>query len=274
MRPEEYVRIVARRWWLLPLLAILAAAAAYLVTDRQPRVYTSSTQLIAIGEPPDYWMDLYAKNRLASYKKLITEPRVLQRAVELGQLGQLGLDAGTLGGKLALAHDPDTNTVEIAASDSNPARAARIVNAVAQAFVEQNAADNAALARQLRDTPPCDLPEIRPICDQNPQLAQQLRLQAGSLKWVDLKQLSPATPAAQPSAPRPKLNAAAAAILGFALALVLAFVLEYLDDTLRTTDDVRRYLALPVIVGIPGPAGGALGSLRRVASRRVQRADQ
>ena len=274
MRPEDYLRVVLRRWWLVPLIALVAAAVAYAVTDRLPRVYNSSTELIAIGQPPDYWMDLYAKNRLASYKKLVAEPRVLQRAVELGRLDQLGLDAGAVGGKLALAHNPDTNTVQIAASDGDPARAARIANAVAAAFIERNAADNAALARQLRTGAPCDLPELRQICDQNPQLAEQLRSQADALKWVELRQLGEAAPSARASAPRPKLNAAAAAILGVALALVLAFALEYFDDTLRTAADVRRYLDLPVIAGVPDGAGGApLGARRRSAERGMTGGD-
>ena len=273
MRPEEYVRIVLRRWWLLPLIALTAAAVAYVVTDRQSRVYHSSTELIAIGQPPDYWMDLYAKNRLASYKKLVAEPRVLRRAVELGRLDQVGLDAGAVGAKLALAHNPDTNTVQIAASDGDPARAARIANAMAAAFVEQNAADNEALLRQLRDRGPCELPELRPICERDPQLAQQLRGGTDSVKWVELRQLGQAGPAAQASAPRPKLNAAAAAILGAALALVLAFLLEYLDDTLKTPDDVRRYLELPVVAGVPGSAGRALLGARRRPPPHERRAE-
>src|SRR5919199_119166 len=109
MRPEDYLRVVLRRWWLVPLIAIVAAAVAYAVTDRLPRVYNSSTALIA--------------------------------------------------------------------------------NAVAAAFIERNAADNEALARQLRTTAPCDLPELRSICDRNPQLAEQLRSQADTLKWVELRQL-------------------------------------------------------------------------------------
>lgn len=234
MRPEDYLKIVWRRWWLAPLIALVAASVAYVLTDRQPRVYTSSTELMAIAEPPEYFLDLYAKNRLASYKKLIADSRVIGRAVERGQLNQLGLDAGSVMAKLAVAHNPDTNTVQIAVSDSDPHRAARIANAVAAAFIEQNEADNEALQRTYPrsfDT-------------------QGRRLETRNNE-VRLVQLNQAGPAALPSAPRPKLNAVAAAILGVALALVLAFALEYLDDTLRTTDEVRRYLDLPLVATIP-----------------------
>lgn len=245
MRPEEYVRIALRRWWLIPLLALVAAAVAYWYTDRQPRVYNSSTELMAIGEPPGYWTDLHAKNRLASYKKLITDDTVIGRAVERGQLGQRGLDAGAVMGKLALAHSPDTNTVQIAAQDSDPARAAAIVNAVAGAFIERNDADNQELERQY------------------PRRNESGAPIGGSIDRVRLEQLGQASVPAQASAPRPKLNAAAAAILGVALALVLAFALEYLDDTLRSAEDVRRHLDLPVLAGVPGSGAAPLSPRRR-----------
>lgn len=239
MRPEVYVRIIARRWWLLPLIAATAAIVAYVVTDRQPRVFTSSAELIAIGEPPGYWIDLYAKNRLASYKKLITDSKVIGRAVELGQLRQRGLDTGAVMARLQVAHNPDTNTIQLAAVDTDPTRAAAVVNAVARAFVEQNDTDNQALQQEY----------------------QYPRDTTGSIVRIDrvrLVQLGEANVPGTPSAPRPKLNAAAAAILGLAVALVVAFVLEYLDDTLRTGADVAKFLALPLLAGVPAtrPARG------------------
>lgn len=241
MRPEAYVRIVARRWWLLPLIAVIAATVAYVVTDRQPRVYTSSAELIAIGDPPGYWIDLYAKNRLASYKKLITDSTVIGRAVEFGQLRQQGLDSGSVMARLQVAHNPDTNTIQLAAVDTDPARAAAVVNAVARAFVEQNDADNQKLQLEY----------------------QYARDKDGSIVRIDrvrLVQLGAASVPAVPSAPRPKLNAAAATILGLALALMLAFLLEYLDDTLRVGTDVRRYLALPILVEVPASRPGRRGT--------------
>ena len=44
---------------------------------------------------------------------------------------------------------------------------------------------------------------------------------------------------------------AARVVLHSTLALVIAFALEYLDDTLRTPEEVRRHLGLPVLVGVP-----------------------
>ena len=49
MRPEVYLQILLRRWWLVPLLAITAAVVAFVYADGQPRVYNSSTTLSVSG---------------------------------------------------------------------------------------------------------------------------------------------------------------------------------------------------------------------------------
>jgi len=51
--------------------------------------------------------------------------------------------------------------------------------------------------------------------------------------------------------PRKLLNIAIAAVLGMMIGLGLIFLLEYLDNSIKTEEDVERYLALPVIGAIP-----------------------
>lgn len=53
--------------------------------------------------------------------------------------------------------------------------------------------------------------------------------------------------------PNEKLNITIALILGLMIFTFLAFVLEYLDNTLKTSEDVNRELALPVLSIIPMP---------------------
>ena len=51
--------------------------------------------------------------------------------------------------------------------------------------------------------------------------------------------------------PRRTLNVAIAAILGLFCGLGAAFFLEYMNRTIRTAEDVRDYLNLPVLGAIP-----------------------
>lgn len=51
----------------------------------------------------------------------------------------------------------------------------------------------------------------------------------------------------EPIRPRPLINTALAGIVGLMLAAGIIFLFEYLDDTIKTMDDVERLLQVPVI---------------------------
>lgn len=67
--------------------------------------------------------------------------------------------------------------------------------------------------------------------------------------------VSPATQPRTPVKPNKKLNIAIAAILGLMVSVFLAFILEYFDSTIKTPEDVRRHLDLPVLGSIPVMSG-------------------
>lgn len=54
-----------------------------------------------------------------------------------------------------------------------------------------------------------------------------------------------------PVKPRKKLNVAIAGFLGLFVGLGLVFLMEFLDTSLKTADDVERYLGLPILGQIP-----------------------
>lgn len=54
-----------------------------------------------------------------------------------------------------------------------------------------------------------------------------------------------------PVSPKKVFNIAIAAVLGLFLAVLLAFVLDYMDRTIKDEKDVEKYLDLPVIGIIP-----------------------
>jgi len=47
------------------------------------------------------------------------------------------------------------------------------------------------------------------------------------------------------------MNIAVAAILGMMLGVGIAFLKEFLDNTIKTPEDIQKYLDLPVIGMIP-----------------------
>ncbi len=70
----------------------------------------------------------------------------------------------------------------------------------------------------------------------------------------------PATDPTSPIRPRKKLNTLLASVVGGMLAVGASFFIEYLDDTIKTPEEVRRALGLSTLSSIaPLPAGAASG---------------
>ncbi len=63
----------------------------------------------------------------------------------------------------------------------------------------------------------------------------------------NIVQIEPATVPDEPIRPRPLTNTALAAAVGLMLAAGIVFLVEYLDDTLKTPEDVARALEVPVL---------------------------
>ena len=51
--------------------------------------------------------------------------------------------------------------------------------------------------------------------------------------------------------PNKKLNIAIAFFIGLMVSLGIVFLLEYVDNTIKTESDVEKYLGLPVLGVIP-----------------------
>ena len=47
------------------------------------------------------------------------------------------------------------------------------------------------------------------------------------------------------------MNIAIAGVLGIMLGIGLVFLVEYLDNTIKTPEDIERYVGLPVLGIIP-----------------------
>jgi capsular polysaccharide biosynthesis protein len=225
MRPEEIALAILRRWWVIALAAVVAAGVAWTGTASQEKTYVVSTRVMAIAEPPDYWMDLYAKNRLASYRDLINNWEFVNRALQ--EAGVDDIDPGEAQSKLGMGHNPDSNIIQIVVTDTDGERAAVIANALADGFVSWNEEENERiLARQTS------------VQNQYP----------GRVNMVKLE--SPGAPS-EPSGPRVRVNTVAGGILGAVAGVVIAFGLVYFDDTLKNRRDLERYLEWPVIGTIP-----------------------
>jgi len=72
-----------------------------------------------------------------------------------------------------------------------------------------------------------------------------------AMELGDIRVIDEARIPEDPIKPNKKLNLAIGGILGLMLGVMLTFFLEYMDNTIKTTDDIERYLGLPVLGLIP-----------------------
>lgn len=84
------------------------------------------------------------------------------------------------------------------------------------------------------------------------QLAKSLKDVSKTIKNQDLVQLvDDAVLPTSPASPKPLLNIGIAALLGLMASIGIIVILEYLDNTIKSSNDIEKYLGLSVIGNIP-----------------------
>lgn len=95
---------------------------------------------------------------------------------------------------------------------------------------------------------------------------------------TDVQVIDVAIAPEKPIRPRKALNIAIAAVLGLFVGTGWAFTLEYLNKSIRTADDVKQYLDLPVLGNIPDfdakqepPGPGIWTKIQQMMGKKMQR---
>ncbi len=246
MRPEVYVRVLRRGWWVIILAAVIAGGIGYASQVGKPKTYEASTRLAVTSMPIDYFSDQLTANWTQALEPFLHNPNTVQSAVNSGYL-QPG-DA-SFAYYAVTRSNRDNRTVAIAMTDQDPARAARIVGALAHIIVDKNKGDIAALdAEDKRLSQSAQQNAVR-----TPRLvvtSLDCAAQSGGLFSPSVLPNCPSSPAT-PNGPRTKLTALAGLVLGGVLGLIVVMGAAALDDSLKGQDDVGRYLHLPVVATIP-----------------------
>ncbi|MCJ7691071.1 MAG: lipopolysaccharide biosynthesis protein, partial [Clostridiaceae bacterium] len=84
------------------------------------------------------------------------------------------------------------------------------------------------------------------------QLAKSLKVISTEVKKVDnIQLLDVAILPTSPDNPNPKLNMAIAFFIGLMISMGIAFLLEYLDNTVKSQEEIEKLTGVPVIGIIP-----------------------
>ena len=214
MPPQDYLKIITKHVSLVILAAVIGLAAGLALTAAATPMYRSSIKVSVNPARPEYGTALTVNNLLSNYSLQLTTVKLAQDVVN-----KLRLDIApeSLLGRVKVTPQQDNFMLLIEADDPDPAMAVRIASTLAATFVNQQNAANSAAPRQDR---------------------------------IDLSILDEPEPAKQ-SKPKPEINVMAGVLAGVLIGVLLAFGLEYLDDTVKTTDDVESILSVPVVGAIP-----------------------
>jgi non-specific protein-tyrosine kinase len=282
MEIRKYADILWRWAWLLTLGMVLAGVTGFITSKLQTPVYQASSTLLVSeglgGGNYDAYSALLTSQQLTStYVKMMTTRTILQEVAARVQVPIEKLEK-----MIDVQVVRDTQLITVVAEDTDPSRAAAVANILPKVFRDYSQSTQsirfteskqnltveiAKLDQQLADTQsriadlgqPQDVAGTTLLDRLQADLAQQrqnrtvllqslenLRLvEAQSLNNVVIVDMA-AVPT-KPVGPRILINTALAAVVGLLLALALAFLVEYLDDTIKGPDQATALLKLPVI---------------------------
>lgn len=215
---RELLEILLKRKLLIILMTVFCtvvggAYSMFLVTP----MYSAETTMMVNGAKnmTDIASSLDIGSINLSQKLVVTYGEIVKSRIVLEQtIDSLNLDMTyeQLLRKTTAQQVGETEILKIAVQDEDPRQAARIANKISDVFVK----------------------EVMRI-----------------LKVNNVETIDTAIPIEKPVNVKTALNIAIAMILGLMLGVFIAFVLEYMDNTIKTENDVQKYLDLPVLGLIP-----------------------
>lgn len=232
MELRRYLDVLARWWWLFVASTLLSGTVAFFYSGNLPPTYRTSALLFVnqVAAPGTLTLsDTLLNQQLAkTYSQMMVQPVVLDGVAERLNLT---FSTSTLVSMVSASPVRDTQLLQITVDGSDPALIRDIANTLAEVFI----------ARQAPYFPPG-------------QSASALQV------------AQPALLPTQPIGPRVPFNTAVAALFGLLLALGVAAFLEYMDDTVKTPDQLEEATSLVTLGAVMrfSTHDGASGTLLSV----------
>jgi capsular polysaccharide biosynthesis protein len=216
MELQDYIRILRRRGWIIILLMVMTATAAFAFSKLQTPIYRSSVEILVQPARADWGITQSAKILLRSYASWMFTNTRAQDVIDLLHLDRVPAD---LLGDVQVASDESRLIIQMTVEDPDGDLANDIAQAWTDIFIQWRNAENAKQRKEDR---------------------------------VEAFQLDP--PRFALAGPKWKINVVAGLVLGTLVGAVITFALEWIESgVVRRPDDIDRYLGLPLLGAIPAP---------------------
>jgi polysaccharide biosynthesis transport protein len=266
----DYVRVVWRRKWFVVAGVSVAALGALAASSAQDAIYSAEAQMLVEPRSGDAVFQQDQNLAVSNLDRRIqTEIQVLEgQQVRQRVQHNLGLDElppdvdGTAVGS--------TDVVSVNVRSGDPRAAQILADSYIDAYIDTRrelaVADLNRASEQLRSTV-SDLQGQIDATDEGSTQRQALIAQQATFKErLDQLQIDAALTTGgasivqsaelptDPVEPKPIAAAMLAAVVGLIIGLAAAFIIDFLDDSIRVADDLAVHSDLPVLAVVPGKA--------------------
>ena len=213
---REYFAIIKKRFWIIAIITVVAMVVSGVISFFMlSPVYESKSTLIVNTEKNEETQMITGDQFSVTQKLAVTYGEIIKsRAVLESVISNLKLDSEyeDLVEKITVSPVKDTQIISISVQDTNPKKARDIANEIPKVFEK----------------------EVKRITKAN-----------------DIQVIDKAILPENPIKPNKIMNVAIAAVLGMMIGLFVVFLLEYLDNKIKTPQDVEKHLGLPILGVIP-----------------------
>jgi tyrosine-protein kinase len=284
MEIKQYLEPLIKWWKLILIACLLAGISSFLVVRKQPPTYQTRASLVigrAVYELNPSGGEIGLAQQLASYYADIATREVVRNAT-MAALGLKWLPTYT---SLAL---PNSQIIEITVTDTDPQRAQAVANELANQLINQSPSNPdlkeqkrqdfirqqlELLETQIQDTQDQiskqendlgTLNSARQIADAQADISalqQKLtNLQTNYATMLgssigrasnSLNHLETAALPSQPIGPNRGMVILMSIAIAFLISGGAAYVIEYLDDSIESPEEINRVMKLPVIGFVP-----------------------
>jgi capsular exopolysaccharide synthesis family protein len=251
MTLRDYASVVWRRKWIVILPMVLTTLVAVALSAAQTPMYRASAQVLVKTPATAY--------SLGSTGDVLS-PRLVENELQAAKGSELiGELRGVIGGEpsLSVSVSEGSDVFTFTATSSDPELAAAAANTYATSYIERQrtilldeyAARVAVLTEQLAAIERGEVDSTRQA-DYEFEL-EDLAVSIELAKTSGSTLIDEATPPSTPYEPNTMRTATLALVVGLLIGLGAAFLLDYLDTSVRDEDDLVRATGLPNLATIP-----------------------
>jgi succinoglycan biosynthesis transport protein ExoP len=280
---KQYIMPLLRWWWLLVVATLVAGGSSYSIVRQQPPIYQAHATLMIgrmIQDPNPNSGEFYLVQQLAAaYADIGNREPVRNKTMEALGISYLP--------ETWVSAVPNSSLIAIAVTDTDARRAQIVANELANQLIltsptGSNSEDQTRqrfvndqldkLQSQIQDTNTevekmqqqlGDLNSARQIADMQTQItAQQQKLTALQTNYASLlvttksgatntlSLIESAGLPITPIGPNKLMIVVLASAIGLALSSLAAYVMEALDDSLKSTEEINRLIKAPILGNI------------------------